>query len=369
MSAPSAGTLYLERPAFWTEVGDPEAWLRALDAIAIAAEHTSQTGTPRTVAERCLVGVLAWRGAIGLFGVSYRDGRALLPGVGLVASDPEGQWSVTDEARALLRAWRSEPARGLKQLATHLLRESPWLRLLLLRISRGDWEIVDWSHARASRLGLKAGTSLVLRECADPAEWFSGFERSVAGRWLARTRCESLEYSPDTLTRKKGKDDLSLSPLTAPLHLLESVGWLSAHGEVSLPNDVLVDLLGHTSPAQMLEDLTARRADVRGYVAAEPVLRELLAAFGVTPSDDTFARWMDEVVNNAIAKGALELLAAEPGQARHGRGLYADPSRKLVRWIIHSEFDNAFQNAWAALDTTFDAQCPDTRARGEELTR
>ncbi len=53
---------HLERPAFWTETGDPESWFRALEAIASATQKTSQTGTPRTVAERCLVSVIAWRG-------------------------------------------------------------------------------------------------------------------------------------------------------------------------------------------------------------------------------------------------------------------------------------------------------------------
>src|SRR5271157_3670724 len=107
MTGSSAHTLYLERPAFWTEPGDPEVWFRALEAIASAANRTPQTGTPRTVAERCLVGVVAWRGALGLFGLYRRASRTLLPGVGLVACDPEGQWSVTEEAHALLRSWRT----------------------------------------------------------------------------------------------------------------------------------------------------------------------------------------------------------------------------------------------------------------------
>ena len=50
-------------------------------------------------------------------------------------------------------------------------------------------------------------------------------------------------------------------------------------------------------------------------------------------------------------EGALELLDAEPGQARHGRGLHADPTRKLVRWVVHHEFNDVFQNAWSALET------------------
>jgi hypothetical protein len=60
---------------------------------------------------------------------------------------------------------------------------------------------------------------------------------------------------------------------------------------------------------------------------------------------------MDALVDQAVQRGALELLDAEPGQARHGRGLHADPSRKLVRWVVHTEFNDAFQSAWPALET------------------
>ena len=90
---------------------------------------------------------------------------------------------------------------------------------------------------------------------------------------------------------------------------------------------------------------------MRGFVAAEPVLRELLAAFGVSPGDEAFARWMDTLVDEASKRGALELLAVEPGQARHGRGLFADPTRQLVRWVVHGEFNETFQTAWPALET------------------
>jgi hypothetical protein len=347
----AAPVLHLERPAFWTETGDTESWFRTLEAIASVTQQEPQTGTPRTVAERCLVGVIAWRGAAGLFGIYRRHGFTLLPGVGLVACDAEGRWQLTAEARTLLRHWKEDAPRGLDLLAAFLVRESPWLRLLLLRLQLGDWGLPHWAEVRSGRAGLKAGSSLLLHRHAEPESWFERLEHQTAARWLVRAHCDRLAYEPGVLTRKKGKDDLSFTPLTAPLHLLESVGWLSRTGQVTLPNELAADLVGKVTPAQALTEITSGHADVRGFVAAEPVLRELLATFGVSPSDDAFAHWMDALVEHAMKKGALELLDAEPGQARHGRGLLADPSRKLVRWVVHTEFNDAFQNAWAALKT------------------
>lgn len=337
-------TLHLERPAFWTETSDPEAWFRALQVLAA---RPPDQGSPRAVADRAFEGVISRRAALGLFGLV----DDLLPGVGLVIRDDEGYWQVSDEAHVLLRGWNEAPGRGAALLAAYLVRESVWLRLLLLRLQRRDWELRGWSEVRSGRAGLKAGASLMLRVHAEAEAWFTGLEQEVAARWLARAQCDALAYAPDVLARKPSKDNLSLTPLTAPLLLLESVGWLSRTGELTLPNELLADLTGTVTPAQALTEISSGHADVRGFVAVEPALRALLATFGVSPTDEAFARWMDALVDEAARRGALELLAAEPGQARHGRGLFADPTRKLVRWVVHGEFDQIFHDAWDALDT------------------
>lgn len=336
--------LLLERPTFWTETSDPEAWFRALDVLA---SKPVMTGSPRFVADHALVGVISRRGAVGLFGLA----DDLLVGVGLVARDEQGRWRLSDEAVALLRRWKEAPAQGLAALATYLVRESVWLRLLLLRLHRGEWALASWSDTRSSRAGLKAGNSLLLHAHAERDAWFSGLVEQVAARWLARAHAEQIAYAPAVLSRKPSKDNLSLTPLTAPLLLLESVGWLSRTGALTLPGELLADLTGTATPAQALTELTHGHADVRGFVAAAPVLRELLATFGASPTEEAFARWMDALLGEATRTGALELLAAEPGQARHGRGLFADPAQKLVRWVVHTEFNDAFHSAWRALET------------------
>ncbi len=75
-------------------------------------------------------------------------------------------------------------------------------------------------------------------------------------------------------------------------------------------------------------------------------MRILARRTGLEPSfelyPDAFAGWMDALLDAALRTGAIELHAAEPGQARHGRGLFGDRGRNLIRWTIHPEFDALF---------------------------
>lgn len=346
--------LYLERPTFWTETRDPESWFRALGTFEVTAAQVPQTGTPRAVADRTLSGVIARRGALGLFGMVARAGHSLLPGVGLLACDTEGRWELADEARLMLRTWQADATGAFQHLAAYLVRESPWLRLLLLRLHREDWALARWAEVRSGRGGLKVGQSLILRKHTEPESWFEGQEHPAADRWLARAGRADLAYDPQVLVRPKRRDNLSLTPLTAPLNLLESVGWLSRTGQLNLPGFLMEDLLGRATPSQILADLTDHHADVAGYIAVEPILRELLATYGMCPAPEAFAAWMDALLERSLAVGALELLDAQPGQSRHGRGLQADPTRKLLRWVIHPEFDEAFRVAMTLLDNTWE---------------
>ena len=100
------------------------------------------------------------------------------------------------------------------------------------------------------------------------------------------------------------------------------------------------------SPSTQLQSATSTYADIRGFSPVEPVMRTLAAKTAIASALETgsnFEKWMDELLGAALTKGAIELHAAEPGQARHGRGLFGDRQRKLVNWSIHPEFDTLFQ--------------------------
>ena len=235
--APHDAPLHLERPAFWTETSDPESWFRALDVLATAAKPGRADGYAahrrRTLPRR--------RYRMARSSRAVRNLRTCRRGsiAGVVAACPRcrGPLGLTDEAQVLLRHWKEAPARGLEQLAAYLVRESPWLRLLLLRLQHRDWELVGLVRGAQRARRAQGGRFAVVAQARRTRGTGSrGSNSRQAARWLARAHCDVLAYAPGVLLRKPSKDNLSLTPLTAPLLLLESVGWFSRTGALTLPS-------------------------------------------------------------------------------------------------------------------------------------
>jgi hypothetical protein len=326
--------LYLERPAFWTEVADPEVWLRATEVLV---RHPAQGGSPRTIIADRLRGVCSRRTGLGLFGIEARRAGPVLQGVGMLKRDAQGQWQVTPEAVALVQAWRADAGNGLEALAGYLITRSPWLRLLLLRLLAGDWSLAGRGQLRSGSIALRQD------RYASINSWLTGLERQLAPAWMQDGGLHRLAVLPAVLKRPIGQDNLSLAPLAAPLALLETVGWLR-DGQLHLPVELQQELTGQARPSQLLQTICQQQADVRGLAPIEPCLRALAEAMGLNDvgagNRDRFAVWMDELLDRAMSVGAIEVLAAESGQARHGRGIGGDRHRQLVRLAIHPEFDD-----------------------------
>lgn len=356
--------LYLERPSFWTDTRDGEAWFRALATLK-SADPALLAGSPRSVWQHVLSKTLSRRTSLGLFGAATKSDGALLHGAGLMV-EHDSKWQLDADAASLVSRWEKQSPDVLTHFAEFLVRNSVWLRCLLCRLLDGDWVLTDWQHVRSRRRGISPGESLILNRFAEPEHWLEGLAQRTSSRWLVHTGCSHVAVHPDVLRRDSRRDDLSLAPLTAPLHLLETVGWMTPHGVLQLPSLLVAELVGQLSATSTLTEITKRHADIRGVVAAEPVLRELLSTFGASPSDEDFSRWMDLLVETSVSTGAIEILSAEPGQSRHGRGLYGDPARKLVRWVVHQEFNDCFQSAWAALESN---QTALHQSPAKEMTR
>src|ERR1700722_19728629 len=148
------GVLLLERPSFWTEARDPESWLRSL--VVLTKAKRPLFGSPRLIWERELRSTISRRGASGLFGIETTATRTVLHGCGLLERDRDGVWRVEPAAQSIVAAWQRSPVAGLARFAGHLLRYSPWLRLLVHRLHRGDWELKGWQRIRSGRRGLAA---------------------------------------------------------------------------------------------------------------------------------------------------------------------------------------------------------------------
>jgi hypothetical protein len=233
-------------------------------------------------------------------------------------------WMVAGEAEEVLGPWRKHrTADALLALAVHLLGRSVWLRLLLLRLSSGRWQLRGWDRLRQDNDRLRVGAHLVFPDGERPEDWFTGVEADRLGRWGA------------PLAEVCGQPDFRL---------------VAPQGRLGLPDYLAGDpylaalLPPSEAPARWLREATAALANVRGFAPVEAVLRALAGrAGGPDPADAArFRDWADALLGQAIEAGALEVQAAEPGQARHGRGLLGDRQCRLVRWHVHDDFSAVF---------------------------
>jgi hypothetical protein len=243
----------------------------------------------------------------------------------------------------------------MEQLALYLLCRSAWLRLAVLKFQSGAWQLCNWDKLKASNGQLRVGKSLLLANEADPATWLPGIEEPVLGAWWQQLPHDSpvtvQVHAPKTA---KPDDGLSLSPLKSPLYLLDSLGWLDSSGRLRLPASLaqqpfLSSLTGaRTSFASVLDRLTTTFGDHRGVFPLEPVMLRFAEALGVFPhpvaNDPAFIAWTDRLLSESFRVGAIELFSAEPGQPRHGRGLFGDAQQKLLRWRVHEGFDEVCAN-------------------------
>jgi hypothetical protein len=377
-------TMLIGRCSFWPEARDLEAWLRAMEALTRAAEKsgTQPWTSPRAVGNAVLRGHLSRRGVPGLFGLApgkppiaadvrrltspFPDASSqhsdtssppILLGIGLLELNAEcSAWQLSAEAQNLLTTWQTADHRqAMEQLALFLLRCSAWLKLAVLKLQSGAWQLCNWDKLKASNGQLRVGKNLLLANEADPATWLAGIEEPVLGTWWAQLSRESLitvqVHAPKTA---KPDDGLSLSPLKSPVYLLDSLGWVDSRGRLRLPSSLaqepfLSSLDGpRPSATVLLAQLTSTFGDHRGVFPLEPVMLRFAEVLGVFPkpvaNNSAFIAWADRLLSESFRVGAIELFSAEPGQPRHGRGLFGDARQKLLRWRVHEGFDEICAN-------------------------
>jgi len=305
--------LTLARPSFWTEPRDADAWVRALGVL----EKLPTIPDPWPCWETHLRPWLSRRAVPGLYGVRWKPYPSQLWGVGLI-EQAEGIWQLSEASRVLLGTDR--PNR-LETLARLVVRRSPWLRLLLIRLQTQDWA---WQHPPSCHRRLQVRQDLNL-------------PRSPLRSLPAANLLLGDQAIPNLKSLKLLAKPADLTPLHGPLCLLQALGWLDAEGMPDLPDDLQAHL-GQLAPAGLLRELSQTLADRAGYVPIERAGLALWKELYPTTSPTTLDAWIDLTFGDAIAQGTIEVDAWAPGQPRHGRGLYGDRERKLVRWTIHDDF-------------------------------
>ncbi len=312
----------LARPSFWPEPRDPWAWQRALQTIAKVAPVPD----PRPCWRRVLGDSLSRRSVAGLYGLRRSPAPPTVVGVGLLEQDAAG-WHLSRTGATL-----AELDRELfqVQLAETLVRQSGWLRLALVGLASGRWSLPRGAAA------LCAQRQMRLHE--DLAVPVGALQRLPDTRRLLG----ALHHEDTTAVGTSVRPE-ALSALHAPLYLLHALDWLDADGRPRLP-DALAASLAIESPAAALRRLANEEQDARGFVPLVRVSERLRAALcgEVVLSDPleragVLAAWIDKTIGGAIETGAIEVHAWAPGQPRHGRGLYGDRDRKLVRWTVHDD--------------------------------
>lgn len=312
----------LARPSFWPEPRDPWAWQRALRSIAAAAPVPD----PRPCWRQLLGDSLSRRSVAGLYGLRRSPAPPTVLGVGLLEQDAAG-WRLSRGGATL-----ADLDRDLfqVQLAETVVRQSGWLRLALVGLASGMWTLPRGAAALRAQRQMRLHEDLVV-----PA---SALQRLPDARRLLG----DLHHDDMTAVGTSVGAE-ALSALHAPLYLLLALDWLDADGRPRLP-DALAVSLAIESPAAALRRIANEEQDAAGFVPLARVserLRATLCAEGILGDSRNgagdLAAWIDKTIGGAIESGAIEVHDWAPGQPRHGRGLYGDRDRKLVRWTVHDD--------------------------------
>lgn len=309
-------TWYLSQPSFWPEHRDPWAWQRCLRVLV---EHTPLPA-PRPCWEKWLKDMIPRRSIPGLYGLRKHPTPASILGAGFLVATDDG-WIVEETAIPLLEANR--PA-FQEELARWLIRRSAWLRLVLHGLSQGTWSFPRGVGVLQSNSHLRIGKDLryptgALQTLLSP--------EILLGEMYAET-IQSIETTVPFVT---------LSALHGPLSLLHALGWLDQAGQLHLPDDIATTL-STVSPALLLRNMTQEESDSRGFVVFSRIAGRLWSAWYGTKPNGSLGSWADQVFNQAIQQGSIEVEAWEAGQPRHGRGFLGDLTQKRVRWVVHDDF-------------------------------
>lgn len=310
--------VHLALPYFWSEARDPWSWQRVLQHLAlldtIPEWRPCWTNHCQSLEKR--------RGIAGLYGIKTMNTKIEVRGVGLFEQDVKG-WKLSETARGLLDLDRDEYQ---KKLAEILLQQSAWLRFSILNIQSKQWQFPNGAKVLLQKSSMSIGSDLVIPP--------KSIEKLANTTQLLGTLAPSNISNKAKITHKARLTELSV--LHRPLYLLLALGWLTDQGELQLPSSLSIMGLQET-PVAILQQLTKEKEDILGFAPIHGLALAFAQSLNIKNQSPEI--WFDQIIYEALQKGAIEIQAWAPGQPRHGRGYLGEKNKQLVKWTIHNDFE------------------------------
>jgi hypothetical protein len=293
--------------------------------------------------------------ARSLGGIETQGGRILLRGVGLLEKGEKG-YRLSVEGVKLVDLYRGDSTGvgWIQHLGKVLVTREPRLRSVLRSLSQDGTSLVfsggDWFEGSSERHYLFVpgeAPLFIFRDQPDDHNlrtWLKDNAWWALGLWREHPLLE--RYSCARLVGQL-KQDFSLdrigSQLRPAFEVLAYLGVVRRLGsEAWIDHDTAIKTFGRDvahdfgwtsselekeqSPAEILgSELDRLRLDTGFVIASE--LRDGLHRRGIENPD--------RLVADMIKDGLLVLEGQDYGQGRHGRGLYGDPSKQLIRLRIN----------------------------------
>lgn len=286
-----------------------------------------------------------------------RQGDPVLRGIGLL-ENRNGGYALSAEGRCLGTLYREKLRENAwkVELARILLTREPRTRVLVrllvedgasLRFSQPEWFAGSYREAV-----LESGASIYhpfpgkTGPGGDMQRLLDHDGRWALGAWAGDDPVREADQVvfAGTSGPRVSTNDLGMA-LRGPLELFlnlrlvrESGGivtWDHRRAGELLPSDLVRDLGGPVAETSSVAHLAVRLIDELaaddGFVVASE-LRDALRQNGVEAPDKQLA--------DLMTQGVIRLEAFDYGQARHGKGLFDDPRKQLVKFRVNNSHNN-----------------------------
>lgn len=349
----STPQIALTQLALWYDPARIQTWPAFLASIPDDAVAGSPTDLGRRFATQRMTSVRhssAFNLVRNLPGLECRGGRLQLRGVGYLERTTKG-YRVSGPGRALRARYLEEPsgAGWVLTLADRLIGHEPRTRALVGLLSAADAELRfdgdAWfagSYAKASVVSpshpptfpfASSGDDPNLRATLGERAWWCLGDWRQDPLLAGATDCLLIGLQSDA----PSLHDVGLA-LRAALEVLlaaglvksrDGIAWLDTRAAAGALSG-RADEFGWTAsePADLVAALDAVLPILRsptGHVVASE-LRAALQERGHADPDRALAQ--------AEAEGVVLVYAEDYGQSRHGRGLYGDPRKQLIKLRI-----------------------------------